>query len=120
MPTNTIAATIAYRSAVALAVAGAAPQPTAAYVAFGSGDRPYSPDTDEALQAEFHRVLAEASASGPALTVRGTLAGSAAGSHVLREVGVFASDGTLMGRRVVAPKEFEPETEFEVDLVFEY
>lgn len=120
MPTNTVAATIAYRSAVALAVAGVAPQPTAAYVAFGSGDRPYSPDTDTDMQAEFHRVIAEASASGPTLTVRGTLLGSAAGSHVLREVGVFASDGTLMGRRVVAPKEFEPETEFEVDLVFEY
>lgn len=120
MSTNTIAATIAYRSAVALAVAGVAPQPTAAYVAFGSGDRPYSPDTDVDLEAEFHRVIAEAIPSGPTLTVRGTLAGAAAGTNVLREIGVFASDGTLMGRRVVAAKEFEPETEFEVDLVFEY
>ena len=38
----------------------------------------------------------------------------------LLEVAVIADDETLMARRVVARKELEPETEFEVELVFEY
>jgi hypothetical protein len=35
-------------------------------------------------------------------------------------VGAFASDGTLVGRRVIAPKEFEPETEMDFELTFQY
>lgn len=115
-----VAATIAYRSAVALAVAGGAPLATAAYVVFGSGTRPYSPDADVALERQFAQVIAECSTDGPTLTVRGTLPGSMAGEHPVTEVGVLASDGTLMARRVVAPKHLEPETEYEFELVFEY
>jgi hypothetical protein len=54
------------------------------------------------------------------MTVRGVVSGEDVGENAVREVGVFAADGTLMGRRVVAPKELEPETEIEFELVFEY
>jgi hypothetical protein len=105
MPTA-IAATAAYRNKVATAAATGAALPKAAWLAFGSGDAPYSPDVDTALQAEFLRVATSNEVSGPSLTVRGVLSG--------------AADGTLMGRRVVAPKELEPETEIEFEIVFEY
>ncbi|NYT80868.1 hypothetical protein H0A70_05090 [Alcaligenaceae bacterium] len=120
MSTNTVAATVAYRSAVALAVAGLVPQPVAAWVAFGEGNRPYSPDTDVALESEFARVEAQCATDGPRLIVRGTLTGVLAAGRPLLEVAVIADDETLMARRVVARKELEPETEFEVELVFEY
>lgn len=115
-----IAAATAYRHRIALAVAEGGSIPKAAYLAFGSGDRPYSPDTDTALQAEFLRVACTTSVDGVRLTVTGVLKGSATGLNVTREVAVFAADGTLMGRRVVAAKELEPETEITFELVFEY
>ena len=70
MAQQAIAVTHAYRNRVALAAANGTALPRAAFMAFGSGSRPY--------------------------------------------------DGTLMGRRVLAPKEFEPDTEFELSLIFEY
>lgn len=119
MPTA-IAATAAYRNKVATAAATGDALPKAAWLAFGSGDAPYSPDVDTALQAEFFRVATANEVSGPSLTVRGVLSGQAAGENIVREVAVIAADGTLMGRRVVAPKELEPETEIEFEIVFEY
>jgi hypothetical protein len=115
-----IAATKAHRSAVALAVASGTVIPAAAFVAFGSGDTPYNPDTDVSLEDEFFRVAAINSTDGPQLTVRGTLQGIDAGANITREVAVFASDGTLMGRKVIAPKELEPESSIEFEIVFEY
>ncbi len=65
-------------------------------------------------------ALTTNSVTGPELTVSAVLTGTAAAGHTLREVGVFAADGTLMGRRVLAPKAFEPDTGFELDIIFEY
>lgn len=115
-----IAATIAYRSLVALAAANGTAVPRAAFMAFGTGDDAYSPDTDTALRAEFLRVPTTNSPVGPSLAVIAVLQGVAAGNNIVREVAVIASDGTLMGRRVVAPKQLEPETEIEFELIFEY
>jgi hypothetical protein len=115
-----IAASAAYRHKVALAAAKGGPLPNAAFLAFGRSDQPYSPDTDTGLFEEFIRVSTSNTVDGPRLTVKGVLTGTAAGSNVVREVAVLASDGTLMGRRVVAPKALEPETEIEFEIVFEY
>lgn len=115
-----VAASAAYRHQVALAAANGAAVPRAAWLAFGTGERAYSPDTDIALQAELLRVATTNTVDGVRLTVAGTLLGSATGASVIREVAVIAADGTLMGRRVVAPKELEPETEILFELVFEY
>lgn len=120
MAQQAIAVTHAYRNKVALAAANGTALPRAEFMAFGSGSRPYTPETDAALQSEFVRVPTSNSVTGPELTVSAVLTGTAAGANVLREVGVFCADGTLMGRRVLAPKEFEPDTEFELELVFEY
>lgn len=114
------AATHAYRAAVALAVSGAAPLATAQYVVFGEGSEPYSPETSTAMDRPFAQSVADCSVDGVTLIVRGKLTGAQAAGRVVREVGVVASDGTLMGRRVVAPKELEPETEYEFTLRFEY
>lgn len=113
-------ATRAYRSAVALAVAGAAPLAQAQYMVFGEGDRPHSPETETEMDAPLLQVVAECTTDGPTLIVTGKITGQQAAGRKIREVGVLASDGTLMGRRVVAPKELELETEYEVSLRFEY
>lgn len=119
MSTTAIAATNAYRHKVALTAAAGGALPKAAWVAFGAGARPYTLD-DIAMEAEFFRVSSNNSVDGVQLTVAGVLTGIDAGAHVLREVGVFSADGTLMGRRVLTPKELEPETQLEIELVFQY
>lgn len=119
MSTIAIAATNAYRSAVALAAAEGGFLPRAEYIAFGSSSAPYTLD-DTALAAEWLRVPVTNTTSGPLLTVAGVLSGAAAGLNVLREVGVIAADGTLMGRRVLTPKELEPETQLEFEITFQY
>lgn len=119
MSTLAIAATQAYRSRVALAAANGGNLPAAAFLAFGSGDAPYTLD-DIALAAEWLRVPTSNTTDGPLLTVSGVLDGAAAGLNVLREVGVFAADGTLMGRRVLTPKELEPGTVLEFEITFQY
>lgn len=119
MSTTAIAATKTYRHKVALSAATGAALPKAAWVAFGAGARPYTLD-DVELESEFCRVPADNRVAGVQMTVAGVLTGVAAGAHVLREVGVFSADGTLMGRRVFTPKELEPETQLEIELVFQY
>ena len=119
MSTIAIAATNAYRHKVALAAAAGGNLPRAAWVAFGASDQPYTLD-DTVMPAEFHRTAASNSVDGVQLTVAGVLTGIAAGTNVLRSVGVIDEDGTLMGRRVLTPKELEPETQLDIELVFQY
>ncbi len=112
--------TLAYRHQVALsAKTGAAISP-AAFMAFGSSDTPYSPEVDTGLYAEFARVAVQTTVDGPVLIVKGVLTGDLAGDRVLREVAVLTQSGVLMGRRVVKAKEFEPGSEIEFELEFEY
>lgn len=118
-PTATPVA-LAYRHQVALSAATGAAISPAAFMAFGSGAAPYSPDEDTALAAEFVRVPVAVEVVGPELKVTGVLTGAQAGANVLREVAVFTAAGVLMGRRVMKPKEFEDSTELEIEIVFEY
>lgn len=119
MPTTAIAASTPYRSRIATAAAAGSAIPRAATVAFGSGDRPYTVD-DIDMADEFARMDATVSAAGPLLTVHAVLPGAVVGARTLREVGVFAADGTLMGRKVITPKQFEAETQLEFELHFQY
>jgi len=119
MSTTAIAATKGYRRKVALAAAKGTAIPRISHLAFGTGNRAYSVD-DTALQTEFLRLPATVSVDDVQLLATATLPGDQVGVRVLREVGAFASDGTLVGRRVIAPKEFEPETEMDFELTFQY
>lgn len=116
---NSIAATYAYRRKVATAAANGTVISKIAYLAFGSGDRAYTLD-DTRLEREFKRVAANTSVKGVELLATGTLTGIAAGNKTLKEVGAFTADGTLVGRRVISPKQFEPETEMDFELTFQY
>ncbi|MCV4272284.1 hypothetical protein OH710_06480 [Pseudomonas capsici] len=117
---NATPTTLAYRHHVAACAATGGTLSKAAWMCFGSGSQPYSPDEDVGLVDEFARVPVVCTVSGSVLTVRGTLTGVVAGNHVLREFSVETDTGVLMGRRVVKPKEFEPTSEIELDLDFEY
>lgn len=119
-PSVSLPSTHAYRSQVAHAAAGGLALPAISLIAFGSGDSPYSPETDTALDAEILRLPAQAEAEGPVLTVRATLVGTYIGDQVVREIGAFTSDGTLVGRRTIKPLELEPFAEFDVEMTFEY
>lgn len=119
MSTTALAATNAYRNKVALAAAAGTALPKVSHLAFGTGSAAYAV-SDTALQAEFLRIPAVVTVSGVTLTATATLLGAAAGDRIVREVGVFAQDGTLVGRRVFAPKEFEPESQMEFELTFQY
>jgi hypothetical protein len=117
--TTAIASTKGYRRKVAMAAANGTAIPRVSHIAFGTGSRPYTVD-DIALEAEFVRLPAAVSVSDVQLLAVATLEGATVGARVLREVGAFAADGTLIGRRVISPKEFEPETEMEFELTFQY
>ncbi|MOA01623.1 hypothetical protein D3C78_1210410 [compost metagenome] len=104
---------------MATAAANGTALPRISHLAFGTGSRAYSLD-DTALQSEFSRIAAQVSVTGVEVTAIATLQGAIVGTRVLREVGAFAADGTLIGRRVMTPKEFEPETEMEFELTFQY
>lgn len=119
MSTIAVATTNTYRAKVALAAAEGGTLPKASHLAFGSGDTPYTLD-DNTLDSEWLRVPTTNTTSGPLLTVSGVLLGADAGLNVLREIGVFCADGTLMGRRVLSPKELEPETRLEIEIQFQY
>ena len=119
MSTTAIAATEAYRSKVALACATGAAISPIAFIAFGEGQLPY--DIGQvAMQSEFARVAATVSRNGLLVTAKATLLGPTVGSRVLREIGALTADGTLVGRRVVASKEFETDTEMDFEITFQY
>lgn len=112
--------TTAYRTAVATAAAGGAPLSPIAYMAFGTVAAPYNPDVDTTVPGEFKRVPISLSVNGPTVTAHAVITGQDAGLHVIEGAGVFTSDGTLVGRRALAPKELEAEAELEIEITFEY
>jgi hypothetical protein len=119
MSTTAIAATNAYRQMIAQAAATGGAVSPIAFVAFGTGETPYTVD-DIALNAEFLRIAASVSRNGVIVTAAATITGAQVGSRVLREVGAFTASGILVGRRIVAPKEFEPDTDFDIEIDFQY
>lgn len=119
MSTMLIQATDIYRHKVALAAAGLGPMPVATHMAFGTAGTTAGPQ-DTALEAEFLRLPAHNTVDGAQLSVTATLDGTQVGANVLREVGVFDNAGDLMGRRVLAPKAYEPEFETDLTLTFQY
>lgn len=123
MPTHNsdlLPATHAYRALVARCAAEGGHLPKISRIAFGSGDHPYSPEADVSMEKELVRLPAVTSADGPLVTIRATLAGSYIGDAVIREIGAFADDGTLVGRRVIKPTELEPFAELDIEMTFEY
>jgi len=120
MSTTAIAASKAYRRKVALAAANGTAIPRIRYLAFSTGNDAYDPATDKNLSGEFARIEADISVADVTVTATATLTGVKVGNRTLRSVAAFASDGTLVGKRVVAPKQFEPETEMDFTLTFQY
>jgi len=120
MSTTAIAAAKVYRSKVAHAAAHGTAIPRIRYLAFSTSDAPYDPATDTSLPGEFARIEAEVSVADVTVTAKVTLTGTAVGIRTLRSVAAFTTDGTLVGKRVIAPKAFEPETEMDFELTFQY
>lgn len=119
MSTIATAVTSIYRKKVAQAAAHGTAIPRMAYLAFGTGDRPYDLD-DVEMHAGFLTVPAHVTVAGVQVTAAAAITGLQTGSRTVREVGVFAEDHTLIGRRVIAPKKLEPETQIEFELTFQY
>lgn len=118
MAENTILATTVFRHAVACAVAAGSLMPKAAYVAFGTGTAPPSPN-DEGLEAEVYRTpILSAEADGPDLLLTAVLDGAMSGDAVITEYGFFTDTGLLMGREVWKPKTLEPNTQIELRSFF--
>lgn len=120
MSLQKVPASRAYRQLVAAAAANGTVISPVATMAFGTGEQPYAPESDTQLQAEFTRAACAKSVAGVTVTAVGILRGTVSGSRVTREVGVFTASGVLIGRRVLAPKELEPEAEIEVEIQIEY
>lgn len=117
---NATPTTHAYRSAVALSAATGAAISPIAFMAFGTSARAFSAADDTALYGELVRLPVTAIATGPEVKVIGVLAGIQVGNSVVREVGVFTAAGVLVGRAVLTPKEFEENSELEIEMIFEY
>jgi len=120
MSTTADPATKAYRRKVALAAANGTAIPRIRWLAFSTSSAAYDPATDTGLPGEFFRIVADVSVSNVTVTAKATLTGIKVGSRTLRSVAAFTADGTLVGKRVLAPKEFEPETEMDFELTFQY
>lgn len=117
---SAIPATDIYRTLVAATAAAGGPLPAAAEMAFGVGTAPPSPGDTGLAEELLRKPLAGIDPDGVVLRVTGTLLGSEAGAAAITEIGVFAADGTLMGRRTFAPKQLEPETRIDVELDFQF
>lgn len=109
-----------YRARVAQVAASGGDMPAINLIAFGSGDAAYSPEADTGLQFELVRLPAHAETEGPVLTVQVTLSGTQVAGKTIREIGVFAADGTLACRRVIKPLELEAFAELDIEMTFEY
>lgn len=120
MSTTAVATTLVYRNKVALAAAHGTALPKINRLAFSESAAAYDPGTETAVPGQFHVATAAASVSGAMLTATATLKGADVGTRVLRSVAALAEDGTLVGRKVITPKEFEPETEMDFELFFQY
>lgn len=110
----------AYRRQVALSAATGAAISPIAFMAFGTSEKPASPDEDTALGAEFARIPVVGVVNGVNVTVTGVLTGALAGTRRVTEMAVFTASGKLVARRVMKPKEFEDFTELEIIMTLEY
>ena len=119
MSITAIAATYAYRHMVAQAAASGGELSPISFLAFGDWSNIYDME-QTALQSEFVRVPASLSVSGVTATARATITHSHVGGNVLREIGAFTASGVLVGRRVVAPKEFDGDTEMDFEVSFQF
>lgn len=115
-----ILTTVAYRSHLAATAAAGGDLSPIAFLAFGLGTRPYSPDEDVALQDEAVRLPATSIATGPEVSATATLPGTAITGLAITEVGAFTASGVLVARKVIAPIELEPYGEMDFEIVFEY
>jgi hypothetical protein len=120
MSDRTTPTTLMYRNLIAQAAATGHPLPAIAFIALGGSDAPYSPDTDIALGDEFYRLEASTTVSGCVLTVRANLGGRQLPDRAFTEIGVFTTDNTLAGRRVVKPIELESFSEIDIEVTFEF
>lgn len=112
--------TQAYRNRIAQAAATGSELPAIAFIALGSSTTPYSPDTDTALGDEFYRLEAGVTLQGTELTAKANLAGLQLPDRAFSEIGVFTTDNTLAGRRVVKPIELESFSEIDIEVTFEF
>ena len=112
--------TTAYRHALAVAAATGGAISAAAFMAFGTGSKAYSPDTDTALDAEFARIPLASVVTGPELVASASLTGTLLGDRAVREIGIFTASGVLMGRKVIRPIELEPFGLIDIEITFEY
>ena len=120
MSLQKVPATTAYRKLIAAAAANGTVISPISYMAFGTGAAAYAPESDTKLAAEFKRIACTRSVNGVTVTARSVLTGADALGKTIREVGVLTASGVLVGRRVIAPKELEQESEIEVEIDFEY
>lgn len=121
MSTQSTLMATAYRQSVALAAANGTAISALAFMAFGTGDDPYDPENNTALQNEVLRLpLLNVTAQGPTVRAIGLLSGTQAGVHVIREAGVFTASGVLVGRRLIGCVELISEAELEIEIEFEY
>lgn len=112
-------ATNIYRNKVAQAAAQGGTLPYPEKIAFGTGGAEPSPD-DESLDNEVLRKdLDSADADGTVLHCTGSFSGEDT-EEPITEVGIFDSDGDLMGRRTFAVKQLEPEASLEYTLDFQF
>lgn len=115
-----ILTTVAYRSHLAAIAATGGELSRIAYLAFGTGSRPYSPDEDLDLQREVARLPASAHFQGPEVKASATLPGTAIAGQAITELGAFTASGVLVARKVIAPIELEHYGEMDIEIVFEY
>lgn len=105
-----IAATEAFRSKVAIAVAHGYAAPTITHVAWGSGSDLERPE-DIQLQNEVARtIVSNRTPDGVTLSITAEINGEQTSGATLTEVGLIDSDGDLAGRRVFSPIQLDSGT----------
>lgn len=123
MSLQQVPASHAYRRLVAAAAANGTVISPLATMVFSDRDTPYQPETDTTATAtagEIARVAITRTVNGAAVLAVGVLQGAVTAGRTVRSVAVLTGNGVLVGRRVIAPKELEPEAQIEVEIAFEY